>query len=330
MATEAFLNVDDKRSDPTSQAFADAAAHLRPLDHFDILEYCVGFDKPDFPKLMEDCVLLSLSVENQKPYPIRWAELGISTLQRKEAQKHIARPGEHSEALMKCASFCHIRIEENMRFLNMKEDAKDRHSHRNRFGQTCFTSEKDAKDILSEVLIDKPIVLLVFNENENPYSLSWSLELPPEMFNSVVATISTQRIAREQNIDWNMEKRKNLEDIGKSLGFQCENLDGPSNQAGFNLVAAIQIAMRARIKLSKIPLQTKVKELQIESQSQYNPWGVEKLCFKCGSTNHSAYSVHGQDTCDMPWQDECDPCWEVEKPSNHSKKMCPKNPPSCS
>ncbi|KAF2848631.1 hypothetical protein T440DRAFT_356891, partial [Plenodomus tracheiphilus IPT5] len=231
---------------------------LRQLDHFDILEYCLGFEKPNFPTLLENCHLVSIYVEREKDHPALWSELGFSILQRKKAQEHITKPGDHSETLMQSASFGHLRVQENMRFLNLKEDSRDIHSHRNRFGQTRFSTEQEAKWILKGVLTGQPIVLLTYYEDHDSHILPGLLELPLDDFGCILATISTQRIARERNIDWYMEKRKDLEDVSRFLGFKCEDLDGPTNYAGFNMVAAIQMAMRSKIRSAEIPLQTKV------------------------------------------------------------------------
>ncbi|KAI8931702.1 hypothetical protein NX059_011347 [Plenodomus lindquistii] len=323
MAADGVARTGGDWSIPISKTFAEAATHLRQLDHFGILEYCLGFDKPGLPKMTDNFTLVSMHVEHDRMRPTLWSEVGFSILHRKEAKKHVVTPGDHSENLMKCAYFRHIRVEENMRYLNIRGQAKDLHNRHNRFGETRFTSELEAKAILLDALSGRPVVMLTFQEGCNRHDLPEFLQLPPNALDCVVATISTQRIARERGIDWRTDKRTDLGVICKSLGFRCDDLDGASNYAGFNLVAAIQMAMRWRFEPSKIPLQTKINELQIESQCRYVPWGSKQFCFMCGSNGHSPFNVHGQPTCDMDWEAECDRCWAVDKDVEHSGRMCP-------
>lgn len=308
---------------PSPQMFADATACLKPLAHFDILEYCLGFENSSFPKIMECCVLLSLIIDPSKQEKNLWSEVGFSVVRRKKTQEHIENPGDHSEAMMKSVSFHHMRIKDNMRYLNSVQYATDPNQFRNRFGETRFTEMKEARKEVEDIFRGQPVVLLAFTEQDKSVAFPELLQALPDIFDNFVAIISTQRIARERGIDWNPENPMTFEKLCEYLGYKCQSLDGPSNYAGYNMVAAIQMAMRSRIPLAKISLQTKVHNLELQSQFKEVVYGTKDFCFRCGSDEHSTYNIHGHLKCYMPIDEKCKLSHPIERLSTHSRQTCP-------
>jgi hypothetical protein len=79
---------------PLTSIFVEAVKfYFNGLSQIDILEYCLGFDKPNAPALAEHVVLIALkcSTMDQESFPM--LAIGLHTIKRDDMRQHLVLDG---------------------------------------------------------------------------------------------------------------------------------------------------------------------------------------------------------------------------------------------
>ncbi|EDU49399.1 hypothetical protein PtrSN002B_007471 [Pyrenophora tritici-repentis] len=305
------------------------------LSQTEILEYCLGYDKPNAPKLAEQVILIALKCHSldKQPYPL--LEIGIHYLPRHVAKKELANPGPHSLNLLRRIAYYHIILEENARHANRLSDPRD--AEINRFGATRFVNMDDARIVLGQMfrtvtMIESPagskscvpslcpVVILNYDVPQVP-ALQLAFEFDYSIAQSMVATINTKRINCELNCPWRSAEIP-LSQLTQDLKIESPDKQSAADQAAYALIDAIQLVMRWKIPRAKESIRSVINTTMLYSQSDVPWWGEKDLCTVCGEHGHKRQKCH--------WvQQRMVECWECTSARRlcvghiHTPEMCP-------
>jgi hypothetical protein len=280
------------------------------LKHTEILEFCLGYDRPDAPALAEHVVVIALECGFLTQNSSSLLDIGLHEIQRNQMRDHLSSPGPHSANLLKNIAYYHLRMQHNAHFANCLPNPNDLED--NHFGITRFVDEEEAKKILDDSFVKRiksepeplmydpirdeyvtlesskcefrPIVLLGFCEPQIQ-RLYDTLRFCPSILKNVVATISAQTIARDQGFDW----RGNiitLPQLSNDLGIDNLESKTAADHAAHTLIDVIQMVMRPKIPLAKESIRSVINSTMLHSQSHEPPWGKVNLCTQCGEGDH--------------------------------------------
>ncbi|KAF1828496.1 hypothetical protein BDW02DRAFT_562934 [Decorospora gaudefroyi] len=278
---------------------AEVSAYFRGLEQTEIMEYCLGFDKPNAPSFAEHVLLIALAcggIDGNLPTIL---DLGLHTIQREDVRQRLSNPGPHSANVLRSIAYHHLRLEKTARHANRLPNPLDAES--NRFGVTRFVNGSEAKVLFEDSLCSPiqqtaqqfedleplqfcPIVLLSHNTLQFRI-LHDTLSLHPTTWQHVVATITTERIAHEQGFDWRGGPLS-LSQLTQDLKIEYPSPQSAADNAAYTILAAVQMVMRSKIPLAKESLQSVVNVTMLHSQSTDPTWGDENFCTHCGMHDH--------------------------------------------
>ncbi|EFQ91991.1 hypothetical protein CFE70_009381 [Pyrenophora teres f. teres 0-1] len=305
------------------------------LSQTEILEYCLGYDKPDAPKLAEHVILIALKCHSldKPPYPL--LEIGIHSISRHDTKKELSNPGSHSLNILRRIAYHHMIIEDNARHANRLPNPRD--AEINRFGATRFVNMDDAKDVLDHMFRTPtmikspadskscipclcPLVILNYDVPQLP-ALQLAFKFDASIAQSLVATINTKRISCELGCPWR-NAEVTLSQMTQDLKIECPDKQSAADQAAYALINAIQLAMRPKIPLTRESIRSVINTTMLYSQSDVPWWGEKNLCTVCGE--------HGHKRQKCSWvQQQMVECWKCTSAGRiclmktHTPKMCP-------
>ncbi|KAG9193755.1 hypothetical protein G6011_03790 [Alternaria panax] len=278
-------------------------AFFKGKDKIEILEYCLGFDKPGAPALAEHVVLIALECGT---FPKHLVEVGLHILERKDARSRLWSPGPHSANILNNVAYHHLRLLGEAHFANRFEEPNMLED--NHFGTTRFVDHEEAKEFLQECFGRRvkmettipptygpvteeyaecefgPIVLLNFQKPQlRPLQSTFGCH--PSIWKNVVATINAREIATEQGFNWREDPRT-LQQLTGDLGISYPNSYTTADRAAYTLIDAVQMAMRPRFPPAQETIMSVVNFAMLHSQSLIPDWGTGKFCTKCGSHHH--------------------------------------------
>jgi hypothetical protein len=318
-------------------------SYFQGLKQADILEYCLGYDKPHAPALAEHVLLVALTCSNIDQAPRPMLGIGFHTTKRDDMQKHLENPGPHSMNILRNISYHHIRLSHNARFANGLPNPLE--IENNRFGATRFVTIKEARKVLEDVLtrpIDSwpgpqkleydhivaefvpvpirycPVVLLNFDTPQCA-SLQETFGFHPSIWQNVVATVSTKAIAQEQGLDWRDEP-STLPQLTKDLKMEYPDVPSAADHAAFTLTDAVQMVMRPKIPLAKESIRSVINTTMLHSQCAIPNWGEANFCTRCGGDDHR------RPTCSTEPEVACEACLTAGRRTfafTHTVLMCP-------
>jgi hypothetical protein len=333
----ATLSLTDPQS---NECINNVARFFQDMSQTDILEYCLGFDKPSAPALAKHMVLIALECGKLNEEPHSLLDIGLHIVRRQMMQEQCPYYGPHSLNLIRNISYHHMCIQNNAHYVNRLGPALD--SQRTRFGNTRFVKGEEAKEVLEEFFhqpvgsvppqeqdcripsdhpVSGPCPIIILNYGiRQRHTLHNNLNLDQSIARNVVATISTQHIAYEKGFDWRPNALK-LSQLAKDLKIDFPEHQSAADRAAYSLITAIQMVMRPKIPLAKETIQSVVNVTMLHSQCNTPVWGSEHYCSSCGQHDHSR-----KDCRIMHIVRVCPKCMKVGKYSAawfHVQEMCP-------
>ncbi|EUC43403.1 hypothetical protein COCMIDRAFT_7162 [Bipolaris oryzae ATCC 44560] len=323
-----------------SERMQDVAHFFQGMSHTEMLEFCLGFEKPNTPVLAEHVVLIAVQCGELSRERPALLDIGIHTVKRRDMQEKCACPGPHSLNIVRNASYHHMCIQDNARYVNLLEVALD--SQKTCFGRTRFIDGKEAKVVL-ESFLRQPVEPLPTGEEycavSNKYLVpgacpivilqdgTWqrhallnTLGLEQIIGENTVSMISTLQIAREMGFGWR-DKALTLGQLATDLKIDFPEHRSAADFAAYTLITSIQMVMRPKIPLAKQPIQSVINVAMLHSQCNQPLWGNEHYCSRCGQDDHSRKGC-----CVMQIIRMCSKCAKAERhPAawSHVAQMCP-------
>lgn len=289
-----------------SERMEDVAHFFQGMSHKEVLEFCLGFERPNTPILAEHVVLIA--VQCGELYGERRAllDIGVHTVKRRGIQEKFASPGPHSLDIIRNVSYHHIIMQDNAYLVNLRGSPLD--SQKTRFGRTRYVDGKEAKVVLENFLRQPVEPLLSRNEYcsvSNKYLVpgacpivilqdgSWqrhsllnTLGLEQITGENIVSMISTQRIACETGFGWR-DKTFTLGQLATDLKIDFPEFRSAADWAAYSLITSVQMVMLSKIPLAEQPIQSVVNVVMLHSQCNQPLWGSEHYCSRCGHDSHS-------------------------------------------
>lgn len=305
------------------------------LSPTEILEYCLGYEKPGAPDLAEDVVLIALRCHtlDEEPHPL--LQIGVHFISRHEAKVELENPGPHSSNILCQIAYSHTIIKENAHHANRLPNPRE--AEINRFGATRFVSIDDQKDVLERIfglptMNDSPTasesdvpplcpVVLLGYDVPQWHTLLDTFTFDRFMGQNVVAVVQTKKIACEPGYRWH-SAAPTLSQLTQELEIEYPARQSASDQAAYALIDAIQLVMRPRIPLARESIQSVINHTILSSQSQIPWWGERDFCTMCGDSGHRRLRCRFR----MVPIEECWKCFLAERHSvkyTHVPEMCP-------
>lgn len=269
------------------------------FSQIEILEYCLGYEKPGAPDPAEDVVLIALKCRSldEEPHPL--LEVGVHFISRCDAKEVLEKPGPHSLKILRRIAYSHTIIKDNAHYTNRLPNPHE--AEINRFGATRFVSKDDQKDLLEQIFgqttssgsptasessipILCPVVLLSYDVPQW-HTLLDTFKFDSHMGKNVVAVISTKRIASEPGYRWG-SATTTLSQLTQELEIEYPAQQSASDQAAYALIDAIQLVMRPKIPLARESIQSVINHTMLSSQSEIPWWGEKDFCTMCGESGH--------------------------------------------